>query len=204
MKRNAPTSATHDAVQPEKSSPITNALAGLAVAAAAFLVIYWNLADEPYFIDESAMIAQSYYYSLIKAGEWNHPDWLHYAAYDHPPLPKYFFGLSLDVAGLPVPATLDRWMRWMGFEPSVGGGWVRSQSGCDFSAPSNPRVLHWARVPSALFGAAGAAALFAIGLQLHSRLAGFIAAALLTFNPLYLTHARRAMSDSFAECLVAG
>src|SRR5262245_5575162 len=139
-------------------------------------------------MDESAMIGQSYYYTLLKSGQWQHPDWLHYAAYDHPPLPKYFFGLSLDLAGLPIPATLDRWMRW-----------IRG----DFSPPADPRVLFWARVPSVLFGAVGAAALYAIGLQLHSRLVGLLAAALITFNPLYLTHARRAMSDSFAECLVA-
>jgi 4-amino-4-deoxy-L-arabinose transferase-like glycosyltransferase len=201
MKQNVPTSDTFGVAEPEKSSPITNALLGLGVAVAAFLVIFWNLADEPYFIDESAMIGQSYYYTLLKTGQWQHPDWLHYAAFDHPPLPKYFFGLSLDLVGLPVPTTLDRWMKWAGFE-RVPGGWQKSMSGGDFSPPGDPRVLFWARMPSALFGAAGAAALFAVGLQLHSRLAGLIAAVLITFNPLYLTHARRAMSDSFTECLV--
>jgi 4-amino-4-deoxy-L-arabinose transferase-like glycosyltransferase len=203
MNQNIATSATGGVAQPEKSSPITNRHVGLAVAATASLVILWKLADEPHFVDESAMIAQSYYYTLFKAGQWNHPDWLHYAAYDHPPLPKYMFGLSLDLAGLPVPHSLDRWMSWMGFERSSDGGWRRSLSGGDFSPPRDPRVLFWARMPSALFGVGGAVAVYTIGLQLHSRLAGLLAAALLTLNPLYLTHARRAMSDSFAECLVA-
>jgi Dolichyl-phosphate-mannose-protein mannosyltransferase len=203
MNQNVTKSATTLVEQPEKSSPISNPLIGLAVAAVALLVIFWKLSDEPYFIDESAMIGQSYYYTLLKTGQWQHPDWLHYAAYDHPPLPKYFFGLSLDLAGLPVPATLERWMRWIGFEPALGGGWQKSPSGADFSPPGDPRVLFWARVPSSLFGAAGATAVFAIGLQIHSRLAGLIGAALLTLNPLYVAHARRAMSDSFAECLVA-
>jgi hypothetical protein len=45
-------------------------------------------------------------------------------------------------------------------------------------------------------------AAYSIGLQLHTRFTGVFAAVLLLVNPLYLTHARRAMSDSFTECLV--
>ena len=133
------------------------------------------------------MIAQSYYYTLFKTGRWNHPDWLHYAAFDHPPLPKYCFGLSLDLAGLPTPASIEPWQNWM-----------RG----DFSPPSDPRVLYWARVPSALFGVGGAIAVYFVGLQLHSRLVGTVASLLCVLDPLYLTHARRAMSDSFCECMV--
>jgi 4-amino-4-deoxy-L-arabinose transferase-like glycosyltransferase len=187
MNQNTATSAKPGVAQPEKSSPYADALGGLAVLCLVSPLILWKLSDEPHFADETAMIAQSYYYTLFKSGQWNHPDWLQYAAYDHPPLPKYLFGLSLDAAGLPVPTTLGPWLNWM-----------RG----DFSPPGDRRVLLWARLPSALFGVGGTVALYSIGVQVHSRLAGALAAALLALNPLYLTHARRAMSDSFTECLV--
>jgi hypothetical protein len=160
---------------------------GLAVASAAAVFIFVGLKDEPHFADESAMIAQSYYWTLLKSGQFNHPNWLFYAAYDHPPLPKYFFGIFLDLAGLGAPTSIEPWMNWM-----------RG----DFSPPADPRVLFWARVPSALFGIGGIVGVYLIGLQLHNRVGGSVAALLLLINPLYLTHARRAMSDSFTECLV--
>ena len=207
------TPVTSDTTRPQPASqpaPLAPPCAGLGVALVAVLVIFvgvagvrsafWGLvnrqlseinicdglAAEPHFADESAMIAQSYYWTLFKTGQRNHPDWLHYAAYDHPPLPKYMFGLFLDLAGLPTPTSIVPWMNWM-----------RG----DFSPPSDPRVLFWARVPSALFGIGGVVAAYFIGLQLHTRLTGVMAALLLLANPLYLTHARRAMSDSFTECL---
>ncbi len=147
------------------------------------------------------MIAQSYYYTLVKRGQWDHPDWFHYAAYDHPPLPKYMFGLSLDLAGFEPPENLDRWMEWQGYERNDAGQWVPSEKGGDFSPPGED-VLYSARVPSAIFGVGGALAVFFIGLQLRGRFLGMIATVLVVANPLYLTHARRAMSDSFAECMV--
>lgn len=202
------TTRSQPALQPV---PVASLCTGLVVALAAGLVIFVGsagvrsvaqgvgarqfdaiemfdgLASEPHFADESAMIAQSYYWTLFKSGQCNHPDWLHYAAYDHPPLPKYMFGLFLDLAGLPTPTSITPWMNW-----------IRG----DFSQPSDPRVLFWARVPAALFGVGGIVAVYLAGLQLHSRLTGMLAALLLLVNPLYLTHARRAMSDSFTECLV--
>ncbi len=157
------------------------------VAVGSAIWILGRMEAEPHFADESAMIAQSYYYTLFKSGQWHHPDWLHYAAYDHPPLPKYMFGLFLNLAGLPTPKSIAAWENW-----------ARG----DFSPPRDPRVLYWARVPAAIFGIGGVLAVFFIGLQVHGRLVGLLAAFLLAVNPLYFTHARRAMSDSFAECLV--
>ncbi|MBI3463654.1 MAG: hypothetical protein HY000_11440 [Planctomycetes bacterium] len=177
-------------------------LAGLAVVLFATWWIFRGLADEPHFADESAMIAQSYYYTLFKSGRWNHPDWLHYAAFDHPPLPKYFFGLSLELAGKRVPQSIEWWMNWSGYVWE-NGQWVRSKGG-DFRPPEDPGVLYWARVPAAVFGVGGVLAAFFVGLQMRGRLVGILAAMLLLANPLYFTHARRAMSDSFAECLVIG
>jgi 4-amino-4-deoxy-L-arabinose transferase-like glycosyltransferase len=187
MNQSIVTDAPSGISSPGQSSHFADGCAGLAVAAVAASAIFWNLTGEPHFIDESAMIAQSYYYTLWKSGARDHVDWLHYAAYDHPPLPKYMFGMALDLAGLPVPTSIGPWMNWM-----------RG----DYSPPADPRVLFWSRVPAALFGVGGAVALYFVGLQVHSRVAGLIAAALLTLNPLYFTHARRAMSDSFTECLV--
>lgn len=170
-------------------------------------VVVWSgwrllstLDSEPHFADESAMIAQSYYYRLLRTGSWNHPDWLHYAAFDHPPLPKYAFGAALELSGQAVPANLDRWMTWSGYR-RVGDRWVKSPGGGDFSPP-DPRILYWARVPSVLFGTAGILLCFMAGVLIHGRTHGLLAALLLAFNPLYATHARRAMSDSFAECAV--
>jgi hypothetical protein len=177
-------------------------VAGLLVAWSGWRIVGW-LADEPHFADESAMIAQSYYYHLFATGQWHHSDWLQYAAFDHPPLPKYMFGLSLEVRGLPVPQSLDRWIEWMGYR-RVNGRLERLPGGGDFRPPSDARVLYWARVPAALFGIGGVMAVYAIGVQIRGRLLGLLAAALLLANPLYVTHARRAMSDSFAECLVLG
>jgi hypothetical protein len=193
------TSCTHGASN-KRSAAGTIAVGLLVVIAAAWWVLR-GLEREPHFADESAMIAQSYYYTLFRGGQWDHPDWLHYAAYDHPPLPKYMFGASLAAAGLPVPQNLDRWMAWIGFE-RVGGRWVARAGGGDFSPPAEAGVLYWSRVPAALFGVAGVAAIYALGVLVRGRWLGVLAALLLAVDPLYLTHARRAMSDSFAESLV--
>jgi hypothetical protein len=174
---------------------------GLLVAIAAAWWIFRGLEREPHFADESAMIAQSYYYTLLRSGRWDHPDWLHYAAYDHPPLPKYMFGASLAAARLPVPQNLDRWMAWIGFE-RVAGRWVARAGGGDFSPPAEAGVLYWSRVPAAVFGVGGVLATFALGVLVRGRWLGLLAALLVAVDPLYLTHTRRAMSDSFAECLV--
>lgn len=142
-----------------------------------------GLGDEPYFIDEGAMFAQSYYWRLYSAGDWHHPHWVLYPAFDHPPLSKYLFGLSLDLAGLAVPQDLGPWVTWMG--------------GDFFSHDS--RQIATCRIPTAIFGAGGVMFAYVVGRLLQGRTTGILAASLLLACPLYYTHARRAMGDVMTE-----
>jgi 4-amino-4-deoxy-L-arabinose transferase-like glycosyltransferase len=144
------------------------------------------LSQEPFFADEAAMVAQSFYWRLYRSLAWDHPAWLCYPAFDHPPLPKYLFGLSLQWHQLRVPYDLHDWVVW-----------IRG----DFSPPERAR-LHACRLPIAIGSVIGVLAAYGCGRCLHGRLAGLLAAGLLLYHPLFATHARRAMSDALTESLV--
>src|SRR3954465_6274172 len=88
------------AAKPSSSSRAfaTVALA-LGVAVAAVLAFAAGIADEPPFVDESAMISQSYFADLLLRGDRDNPAWLEYPGYDSSPLPKYLIGMALRFGG---------------------------------------------------------------------------------------------------------
>jgi 4-amino-4-deoxy-L-arabinose transferase-like glycosyltransferase len=156
------------------------------VVALALTVFGWNLPAEPHFVDESAYISQSYYADLWLTGHWDDPTWLTYAGYDLPPLPKYTIGIALRAAGYRRPG------------PSDMIAWYQNTSRQFVSKDA----LVVARCPSVLFGALGCLAIYAIGAIGRDRRVGWVSALLLMANPLYAMHARRAMSDVYAESLI--
>lgn len=159
---------------------------GLAVALVALLLFTFRLDQEPRFPDESAFLAQSYFLDLFIEGQNDDWAWVEYHAYDLPPLPKYLIGLALKVVGERPPGRL------------AAGRWFE-----DISRPfGSDRMLLAARWPSAIAGALGCVAIFAIGCQLRDRRTGLLAASLLMLDPLYRLHARRAMADAPAEALI--
>lgn len=158
------------------------AIAAGLCCAAAWLYLR-GLSEEPYFADEGAMYAQSYYWRLYSARLWHHPHWLVYPAFDHPPLSKYLFGISLRVHGLEPPRDLDPWVRWMGG---------------NFYDYDLDRITA-CRVPVAIAGALGVMLTYLAGRLLQGRFTGLAAALLLAGCPLYYTHARRAMGDILTE-----
>jgi hypothetical protein len=136
-------------------------------------------------VDESAYISQAYFLDLL--AKPNHPYWLEYPAYDLPPLPKYAIGAALRTGGQRIPShqAMKRW-----YENTS-------------SRFESETALWWARLPSVALGAIGCAAIFVLGTLTSGRSAGgVIAAGLLAANPLYRMHARRAMSDVYAEALI--
>ena len=145
-----------------------------------------DLPLEPHFADESAYISQSFYADLWLDGHWDDPTWLSYAGYDLPPLPKYTIGLALRASGHRRPGPLA--MR----------AWYQNTSRQFVS----PEALVAARRPSVLFGAVGCLAIYTLGNVAFGRRVGLLAALLLIANPLYAMHARRAMSDVYAESLI--
>lgn len=157
------------------------------VLAAVFFLA--GLGNEP-FADEYAYLTQAYFTDLVLAGKTNDPAWLEYPAYDLPPLPKYLIGLSLHAARIPL---LDRGAAFRWYEP----GGINRKFG-------SPGALTVARVPSALLGALGCAAVYAVGCMVRDRLVGWAAFFLLMVNPLYGLLARRAMSDVPCEALIVG
>ncbi|HEV3121616.1 MAG TPA: glycosyltransferase family 39 protein [Isosphaeraceae bacterium] len=159
---------------------------GAAIGVVALLYFGWDLSAEPRFADESAFLSQAYYCDLWLKGDYQNAAWLTFPALDLVPLPKYLIGLSLRAASLPRPgpAAAMRWYSDISYQ-------------CGTAA-----MLGAARWPSAVLGALGCVALYALGLQAGGRHVGVIAALLLMANPLYRMHARRAMADVPAEALV--
>ncbi len=156
------------------------------VVVLALTVFGWNLTAEPPFVDEFAYVSQSFYADLWITGRWDNPAWLTYAGYDLPPLPKYAIGLALRAQGYrrPGPAAMNAWYQ-------------------NISSESVSKLeLVAARWPSVAMGAFGCLAIYGLGVLGGNRRIGWIAALLLMFNPLYAIHARRAMSDVYAESLL--
>ena len=145
-----------------------------------------NLRSEPAFADESAYVAQSYFFTLYVGLEWNDWSWIEYHAYDLPPLPKYLIGAALATIGEAGPGRI------------AAGTWFDNIDALKIA----PRLLEAARMPSVLMGGLGCVAIYAIGRMLGGRFSGLLAAGLLAINPLYRVHARRAMSDVIAESLI--
>ncbi len=158
----------------------------MIVAALALAVFGHNLSSEPHFVDESAYISQSFYADLWLNGDWDDPTWVEYAGYDLPPLPKYAIGLSLKAGGYRRPG------------PAAMRAWYRNTSR-QFVGPDALAAARW---PSVAFGAMGCLAIYALGTLAVDRRVGLLAALLLLANPLYTLHARRAMSDVYAESLI--
>ncbi|MFO0949175.1 MAG: hypothetical protein U1D30_25235 [Planctomycetota bacterium] len=160
---------------------------GVLIGSAAYF--HHGLEEEPFFADESADIAQTYYYRLAKSGDWNHSDWIHPAAYDHLPVFKYLIGGYLDLAGYgeKIPRSTSDWEWW------IGG---------HFDPPRDVELLHAARIPMLWGAVLGCVMIYVLASQLEGPKTGLLAAALLALSPDYYTHARRVMADDLTQGLV--
>jgi hypothetical protein len=154
---------------------------GVGVSLVAAAVFGHDLAAEPDFADEWAYVSQAYFWDELARPHGKR--WLEYPARDLPPLPKYAIGAALRGAGHPLlsPAEARQW--YLNIDLKFG----------------TQAMLVAARRPSAVMGALGCAAAFALGTMAFDRRAGGIAAGLLIVDPLYRMLARRAMSDIYAE-----
>src|SRR5690349_3505120 len=80
---------------------------GAALALIALAVFSSGLHDGSFW-DEYAYITQSYYSNLYFSGRFDDPAWLDdRLAIDLQPLPKYFIGVGLRTAHLPLPGPHD-------------------------------------------------------------------------------------------------
>jgi hypothetical protein len=156
----------------------------LWLVVAAFGVFLHDLSREPLFMDESAYVSQSYFFDLLARPD--DPRWLEYPAYDLPPLPKYAIGLALHAAGQRLPNRLAM-IAW----------YDNPKFDC-----TTPASLYVARIPTVIIGTIGILAVFGIGSASWGIGGGMIAALLMIANPLYRLHARRAMSDDYAEAFL--
>ena len=161
---------------------------GVAVALVAVWAYVPRLADQPWFADESAYVAETYYYHLLfhRGDPW-HEDWQREGAMQDPPVAKYLFGLAMDLAGLDVPTDYGPTFRWFHVA---------------FTPPDDPRVLPVARTVSAVAGVIACLALYALAVRTWGMGAAVVASVLWCVNPLIRMSARRAMRDAIAECLV--
>jgi len=157
-------------------------VAGLIVLALA--VFLHDLSREPLFMDESAYVSQSYFFDLLARPD--DPRWLEYPAFDLPPLPKYAIGLALRATGHRLPSRLAMF------------AWYENPK-YDCTTPSS---LYAARIPSVVVGTIGVLAVFGLACASFGIRGGMIAALLMIANPLYRLHARRAMSDDYAEAFL--
>lgn len=151
-----------------------------------------GLRDEPFFRDEGATLAHTYYYRLVKEGRFHHVDWLHQASYDHLQPCRMLVGVVLDARGYPPPesiAGMEEWWR--------GGGWTP-----DSAEPADRGRLEAARWPMLLVAAFGCSMIFVLGRMLVGPTTGLLAALFLAASPLYTTHARRALVDDPVQALI--
>lgn len=164
-------------------SRLAIALALSVLAAASF---GFRLSAEPLFPDETAYVSQAYFYDLLRQGRTDDWAWVEYHAYDLPPLPKYLFGLALDLSGQ------DRSNRL------VAGRWFQN-----IRRNLLPRrMIDSARWASVLLGGLGCGVMFLLGASAWNDRVGVLAALLLAIDPLYRIHSRRAMSEASVESLV--
>jgi len=171
---------------PPRSASADRVLAAL-IGLAALIQFGRDLPAEPHFVDESAIIAKSFYADLWLAGR-DDPAWLAYPALDHPPLAQYLTGLALRLGNHPFP---PRWVIWAWYDDTRTRG-----------EPAGALIA--ARWPSVALGAAGCMAIYALGTLAGGRRVGVVAALLLMVNPLYRLHARRAIGDVPCEALILG
>jgi len=141
--------------------------------------------DEPYFMDEGAHVAQSYYYRLMKEGKVNDVNWFHLASYDYLNVGRTLVGLALDLQGYEVPNSLEEMEAWYGVDGRPG----------DNTPPSDMDRIYAARWPMMIGGAFGCLALFALVKQFVGSFMGIVASTLLAASPLYYMLSRRAMAD---------
>jgi 4-amino-4-deoxy-L-arabinose transferase-like glycosyltransferase len=167
-------------------SPRSIGWGALLVAVVALLSFGYRLAEEPFFVDESAMISQSYFADLLIEGDRDNRAWVELPGYDSSPLPKYLIGLSLRSHGYRRPG------------PLAARQWFLDTSS-RFDPPGSLVVV---RRPFAIGGALGCVALYALGVLVRDRKVGLLAAFLLMINPLYRLHARRAMADVLIEAFI--
>ena len=160
----------------------------MAIFLLSLTVFALGLQSEPHFVDESAIIAKSYYLDRWLGGRSDDPAWLDYPALDHPPLAQYLTGLGLRLGGHPFPG---RGVIWAWYRHTS----VRGETDAGLLA---------ARWPSVVLGALGCVAIYSLGSMAGDRRVGVVAALLLIANPLYRLHARRAIGDAPCEALILG
>jgi hypothetical protein len=146
----------------------------------------YDLADEPHFVDESAMYSQSYFADLLVNGDRDSSLWLEYPGFDSSPLPKYLIGLTLRLAGYPRPG------------PAAARSWFLDTSR-RFDPPGALVLVRW---PFVAGGVLGCVAIYVLGTLARDWRTGLVAALLLMINPLYRMHARRAMADVLVEAFL--
>lgn len=150
-----------------------------------FAYFAYHFREEPYFMDEGAHVAQSYYYRLMKEGKFNDVNWFHLASYDYLNIGRTLVGLSLDLQGYEIPKSLEEMEAWYGVDGRPG----------DNTPPKDMERIYAARWPMMIGGAFGCLAMFALVKQFVGPFTGFFASFLLAASPLYYSLSRRAMAD---------
>ena len=173
-----------------RRAPSTTSLSSwwgaLAVAIVTVVFFGTGVADEPHFVDESAMYSQSYFADLLVRGARDDPAWLEFPGWDSSPLPKYVIGLMLRFGGYRRPGS------------AAAQSWFQKTSR-RFGPPGALILVRW---PFVVGGALGCVAIYALGILARDRRTGLLAALLFMINPLYRMHARRAMADVLVEAFL--
>ncbi len=173
-------------------------------------------------VDEPAWVASSYYFDLLRRGDFQHPDWSFMTARDSPPVGKYLFGAALTVAGHPV-RTIEPLAAWQERYRSLPGAWGTgraSERRAAVAARLAPDVrsavargsydpflkgpeLTICRGVAFAFGVLSALVVAAIGLFLRGPATGLIAGLLYAVHPLVLMASALALFDIIAVAFSA-
>ena len=146
-----------------------------------------DLLNEPHFVHESALHAQTYFADLFLQGAWND------AALAGIPRVRH---ASLAQIPLRLGALRHRRNRACSrVDPYIWYNNIHARFDTDRGLVAMRRI-------SVVSGAVGCAAIYGLGVFLRDRRTGLLAAFFLGADALYRMHARRAMADALIEGLV--
>lgn len=181
----------HDPPAKTRSKAWRGLLLPVVVFLSSAVYFGWRLPDEAFFMDESATLAHTYYYRLLKEGRFQDVDWLHQASYDHLQVGRILAGLALDLDDSEVPKTIEPMENWWRDATSTG-----------IKPPADMGPLIAARWPMMIGAAFGCAMMYLVGRAFVGPFTGLLATALLATSPLYVRHARLALADDWVQAFI--
>lgn len=191
-----------------------------ALVVAVIALVQFGRGIEPH-VDELAWIGSSYYFDLVRRGDFQHPDWKLMPARESPQVGKYAFGIALRLAGRPIESIGPLAIWYHGYR-EVPGAWGTGRAFAERRAvadrlqqahiealergpprPIGPPEFLVTRLVAVFFGMVTASTIYAIGRAAYGPMSGLIAGALFALHPVSIEAETHALFDIIAVAFSA-